>query len=128
VCAITPPSELALPSDAKAPRLARSFVRKTMCHPHQARVGDDAQLLVSELVTNALRHGAPPITVRLECEGGTALAVSVSDLSRSQPKPRDAADGDENGRGLALVDFISDRWGYHAHPLDGKVVWFTLSA
>jgi two-component sensor histidine kinase len=87
---------------------------------------DDAVLLVSELVTNAVLHGAPPITVHIECDGGRELLVSVADEDPRSPVLRDGGPGAESGRGIRLVDVVSDRWGVVNHPDDGKRVWFRL--
>jgi anti-sigma regulatory factor (Ser/Thr protein kinase) len=89
---------------------------------------DDALLLISELVTNAVRHGSPPILLALECDG-EGLRVRVRDGAPALPRPRDSIPEDEGGRGLALVDALSDAWG--AEPVvdehgGGKSVWFEL--
>jgi anti-sigma regulatory factor (Ser/Thr protein kinase) len=70
-------------------------------------------LLASELVTNAVVHGAPPVE------------ITVGDAHPDVPQPRHAMREDEHGRGLLLVDRLSDRWGVDAHP-PGKSVWFEL--
>ncbi len=127
MCSVTPPAELTLPVDQRAPGVARKFLRETSCQTHHARVMDEAELLVSELVTNAVVHGAPPITVNVECDGSQGLRVAVTDGSDHTPVPREAADDDESGRGIYLVDVISDRWGVAPSRGHGKAVWFTLA-
>ena len=126
MCDVTPPAELRLPTDERAPGAARKFLKGVSCRTHHARVLDEAELLVSELVTNAVVHGAPPITVEVSCDGSAGLAVSVSDLSPDLPEPRDADPYAEGGRGIHLVDLISDRWGVEERDGDGKQVWFRL--
>ena len=61
-------------------------------------------------MTNSVLHGGPPVVVAVDCDED-ALQVRVRDGSRDLPAPRDAAQGDENGRGLALVAEMSDDWG-----------------
>lgn len=125
-CSITPPSRLRLPTDTQAPRLARDFLTNAFCPVHNAQVMDDAKLLVSELVTNALQHGTPPISMCVECDAIDGLRISVSDGDRSDPIPRQAAPDAESGRGMRLVDVISDQWGIDHHDGDGKDIWFRL--
>jgi anti-sigma regulatory factor (Ser/Thr protein kinase) len=126
MCSVTPPADLKLPTDEQAPGVARRFLRETSCLAHHARVMDEAELLVSELVTNAVVHGTPPVTVSVECDGSEGLRVAVTDGSSHSPVPREASPDDESGRGIHLVDVISDRWGVAPNRGDGKAVWFTL--
>lgn len=85
------------------------------------------QLLVSELAANALLHGVPPISVRVECDGSEGLRVSVTDGNPPKPAvPREAGPEAGSGRGIRRVDVISNRWGVHPRPGEGKEVWFQL--
>jgi anti-sigma regulatory factor (Ser/Thr protein kinase) len=128
VCEATPAAEITLPDDEHSARRARTFLTEAYCGRHHARVLDEAQLLVSELVTNAVRHGGPPVRVRVSCGGddGAGLQVAVSDGNPHPPVRRDAAPEAEGGRGVALVDILSDRWGVE-HASSGKTIWFVLS-
>jgi anti-sigma regulatory factor (Ser/Thr protein kinase) len=126
MCAVTPPAQIRLPNSVQAPATARAFLRGAACLTHHAQVLDEAELLVSELATNAVLHGAPPITVRVECDGSDGLRVSVTDGDPGPPQPQEAGLEDGSGRGIRLVDVISDRWGVHPRPGDGKEVWFQL--
>jgi len=91
------------------------------CRAHQTRVLDDALLLVSELVTNAVRHGAPPITMHVTCDHNTGMTVRVSDTNPTLPTAGPADHGQESGRGVGLVDVLSDEWGVEAAEA-GKAV------
>jgi anti-sigma regulatory factor (Ser/Thr protein kinase) len=103
---------------------AREFLRAASCVSHHSEVVEDAVLLVSELVTNSVVHGGPPVIVAVECDGD-ALQVRVRDGSPVLPARRSAGQGEEGGRGLALVDTMSADWGVDPQP-DGKHVWFVL--
>ncbi len=85
-------------------------------------VYDDLEIVASEMVTNAIRHGTPPIEFRI-ITGDGYLRLEVHDGSpQALPEPRDAADDDVGGRGLALIDALSSEWGFEVHA-NGKVVW-----
>ncbi|MEU0897237.1 SpoIIE family protein phosphatase [Streptomyces massasporeus] len=79
-----------------------------------------AELILSELITNAIRHGAEPIRVRLLYR--RTLICEVSDASNTAPHLRRAASTDEGGRGLFLVAQLSQSWGTRYLP-EGKVIW-----
>ncbi|MFG3250268.1 SpoIIE family protein phosphatase [Streptomyces sp. NPDC048187] len=78
------------------------------------------ELVVSELVTNAIRYGEPPIQVRLIRH--TALICEVSDASSTSPHLRRAHAYDEGGRGLLLVAQLTQRWGSRQTDT-GKTIW-----
>ncbi|WP_167414179.1 ATP-binding protein [Streptomyces carpinensis] len=86
-------------------------------------------LLVSELVTNAVVHTGAPAVLRLSLPGAAAEAATVrlevADVSTRAPVPRCAGDDATNGRGLALVDGLADRWGWSAEGA-GKRIWCEL--
>ncbi|MEU3841322.1 SpoIIE family protein phosphatase [Streptomyces sp. NPDC028635] len=83
-----------------------------------------AELVVSELVTNAIRYGAPPIRLRL-IHDDTTLICEVSDTNHSAPHLRRAKTWDEGGRGLLLVAQLTQRWGSR-HTTEGKTIWAEL--
>ncbi|MFI2367720.1 SpoIIE family protein phosphatase [Streptomyces sp. NPDC018833] len=83
-------------------------------------VGFTTELVLSELITNAIRYGSEPIHVRLLYE--RALVCEVSDGSSTSPHLRRAATTDEGGRGLFLVSQLASRWGTRYTPT-GKVIW-----
>lgn len=122
---------------AESVRDAREFTRATLRGWGMAAVCDDAELVVSELVTNALRHGlcgpgapgadgsGPVIGLRLMIQAPHLLCM-VTDPSREIPLRRDSDLLDTTGRGLCVIESCSSRWGWR--PLDGggKVVWALL--
>ncbi|MER6977275.1 SpoIIE family protein phosphatase [Streptomyces carpinensis] len=83
------------------------------------------ELILSELVTNAIRYGAPPVHLRLLRE--TNLVMEVSDGSSTSPHLRYATSTDEGGRGIFLVAQFAERWGTRFTPA-GKIVWAEQSA
>jgi anti-sigma regulatory factor (Ser/Thr protein kinase) len=98
---------------------------RDLVHAHaailEAQKRDDAVLMASELITNALRHGTGEITLRIDVEGDR-LRVEVSDEGnvRVAPSPEPGAHG---GWGLGIVDQLSDDWGVR----EGSTkVWFRL--
>ena len=104
---------------------ARAWARATLGGWSLGGVTELAELLVSELVTNALRHasGQIDLTALLLDE---VLVVSVSDGDQPLPRLRRVADSDEGGRGLQLVAMLASRWGSRVTP-EGKVVWCELA-
>ncbi|MGW0392074.1 SpoIIE family protein phosphatase [Streptomyces sp. NPDC003042] len=81
------------------------------------------ELILSELVTNAMRHGSAPVRVRLLYD--RTLTCEVWDSSSTAPHLRYAATTDEGGRGLFLVAQLSERWGTR-YTREGKVIWAEL--
>ena len=87
---------------------------------------DAALLLTSELVTNAVRHEAgQAVMLVISCAGGQ-LRIDVHDTSRSLPAVADVPADAETGRGLLLVETLSDEWGFYRTPA-GKAVYFMLA-
>ncbi|MDH6622330.1 PAS domain S-box-containing protein [Streptomyces sp. LBL] len=84
-----------------------------------------AELVVSELVTNAIRYGSHPIRLRLIHDAAT-LICEVSDTSHTAPHLRRAKTWDEGGRGLLLVAQLTQRWGSR-HTAEGKTIWSEIS-
>lgn len=113
-----------LPGAASVPR-ARRLVCGQLAEWGIDEQGETARLLVSELVTNALRHAWGPIRLAVSCRQGT-LRCEVNDANPVLPRARDVHEDDEGGRGLYLLDVLSDRWGSE-RTLLGKVSWFELS-
>ncbi|WP_079125622.1 ATP-binding protein [Streptomyces lushanensis] len=115
-----------LPSHPRSVGRAREALHAHFDLPEEP--GETAALLLSELVTNALRHGSPPgreIAVTLR-RGDGLLRVEVEDAGDLLPRPRDPGPDDECGRGLALVAALADDWGVAPRGGPGKRVWLTL--
>ena len=87
---------------------------------------DALALLVSEVATNALLHGRGEVRLSVAQRAGR-LRVEVADGSDRLPQRREASLDAQGGRGLALLEELSDTWGVQALPLRGKVVWFELT-
>lgn len=117
--------QLTLTPDRSCVPRARHFVRDGVHRLDWHHGQDSAELLTSELVTNAIRHGSGEVSVSLSRENDL-LRVRVTDDSRDAPvmaPPDPLAAG---GRGLWLVDELSSDWGV-ATEQQGKTVWFELS-
>ncbi|MFF7334577.1 ATP-binding protein [Streptomyces sp. NPDC090306] len=120
--------EWTFPADPGAVRSARAVVREQLRTWGLEMLDDSATLLVSELVTNSLRHASGPIEVRLVHPSHLpgVLLVEVSDPLPDPPRERTAHADDEHGRGLTLVACTSRRWGTRCRDT-GKTVWFELA-
>ena len=99
---------------------SRRMARTALASWGASHLADSAELLVSELVTNAVRYGGGAISVTLALTG-SALHISVADFGSGLPTPRDAADDDSNGRGLAIVTALCEQWTVTTR-LTGKTV------
>jgi len=96
-------------------RLARIFVDDNWCPIHGGDNHQLAHLLATELVTNAVRYGGPPITLTRECRGREGVLLSVSDGSNDLPERMDVGPQALGGRGVRLVDLLSADWGVEHH-------------
>jgi anti-sigma regulatory factor (Ser/Thr protein kinase) len=113
-----------LPADTSSPRRARRFVRAALDALGAGSFAENAELLASELVTNAVVHGRSTVRVGMVLSDRT-LRVSVSDSDTNPPTVRRAGASDEHGRGMYLVEVLSRRWGVDT-TARGKSVWFEL--
>jgi PAS domain S-box-containing protein len=104
--------------------VARRHVRAVLDEAGAAGLVDQAQLLVSEVVTNAVLHSRGPIGLSVVA-AEYWVSIEVSDGSSSVPSPRHYDDQATTGRGLEIVEFVATRWGV-AQETGGKVVWFEL--
>jgi len=116
--------ETQLPSSTNSPQLARAFLRSTLETWKLDGFGDVTELLVSELVANVVTHVGAPMTLRVHRSPST-MRVEIDDSSTSEPIVRHPDPADEHGRGVLLVDELSNAWGVDPHD-DGKTVWFEI--
>ncbi|MEV7087317.1 ATP-binding SpoIIE family protein phosphatase [Streptomyces sp. NPDC093085] len=110
------------PEDA-APGRARRLARRALERWDLPDLSDAVELLISEVVTNAVRYAERPVTLRLLRTD--VLRCEVGDDSPQLPRQRRARDTDEGGRGLFLVNRLARRWGA-TRLSSGKVVWFEI--
>jgi anti-sigma regulatory factor (Ser/Thr protein kinase) len=121
-------TELTLASLPDAPSCGRLLVQRYLSAWGIAHMIDEAQLVMSELLTNAVKANAEftTIHIRLVILGGTSLLIEVRDCNPEPPVLKDASGDNEGGRGLMIVDALCERWGYY-HPTHGsKSVWAEL--
>jgi anti-sigma regulatory factor (Ser/Thr protein kinase) len=122
-------ARLELPGTPAAPSVARLFVRNLCQEWGASSVCDVAELLSSELVTNAVVHARAPVELEAAYDEHSVLRIDVYDRSPGEvnPEPKNPGLGAEGGRGLAIVARLASKWG--VDPLaQGKRVWFTLAA
>ncbi|MDH6629424.1 anti-sigma regulatory factor (Ser/Thr protein kinase) [Streptomyces sp. LBL] len=111
-------------ADAAWPRRLRRIVRAGLTHWGRPDLTETAELLLTELATNALRHGqGDVIGVRVYLDGARCV-IEVTDGSPLRPELRQAGPTDEGGRGLFLVEAMADAWG--TSP-DGTRTWCSIS-
>jgi anti-sigma regulatory factor (Ser/Thr protein kinase) len=121
-----------------SPFWARRYIRQFLgsCRGIGSDTAETAELLVSELVTNAVRFAGSPAQAQQYSDRvqaglislsvrhfGEGLLIEVFDTNANPPVLTDAADDAENGRGLVLVDALSREWSYFFPPCGGKVVY-----
>lgn len=111
---------LDLPSDPAAVSGARRFAADTLGAWGLDDLSFTTELIVSELVTNAIRYGKPPVHLRLVLD--SALTCEVFDSNGTAPHMRRARTFDEGGRGLLLVAQFAERWGTR-QGREGKTIW-----
>jgi len=116
-----------LAPDAGSARKARAAVRRELAAWGAAELVEDCCLIVTELVTNAVRHGAGAIHLRLGTNGRWVYG-EVYDGGEHLPRVRPGDPDATGGRGLLIVDRVADDWGWARMPGGGKIVWFLLGA
>jgi len=117
---------MTLPAVSHSVRLSRYATRAVLTAWQLAHLDEAASLLVSELVTNAVRHarGIDVVTVNLHA-GRTWLRIEVQDTDRHWPQPRIPGRYDDSGFGFILVDALASNWGVRETEA-GKAVWAEL--
>ncbi|MFG2138973.1 SpoIIE family protein phosphatase [Streptomyces sp. NPDC048650] len=113
-------AEWEVPSDPASVADARAVLARHLARWDLDELVFTTELILSELITNAIRHATGPIRVRLLYD--RTLICEVSDTSSTSPHLRYAADEDEGGRGLFLVSQLAQRWGARYTP-EGKIIW-----
>jgi anti-anti-sigma factor len=125
-----PPSrrhaEIDLPAEPASGAAGRRFVAETCDAWQLDDLRDDACLIASELVENAVRHGRSRAQLRMELRHGV-LTVAVRDDSPDRPERRTVGVAPTGGRGVFLVDALARTWGYLPTWGGGKVVWAVLA-
>jgi anti-sigma regulatory factor (Ser/Thr protein kinase) len=116
-----------LPDGPEGARFARRAMRRAADLWKLDRdTTETALLLVSELATNAIRHGAPPVRLLLRLDQDR-LRVEVTDSSPALPQLGHPGPDQTSGRGLQIVQQLAAKWGARALPRRvGKTVWFDL--
>ncbi|MBQ0852878.1 ATP-binding protein [Streptomyces sp. BH-SS-21] len=105
------------------PRRMRTVVRAGLAPLKRPALTEDAEVLVCELVTNALRHGRGDVGVRL-LFSTQQLRIEVRDASPDSPVLRNATPADESGRGLFIVQALASEWSISP---DGTMTWCSLT-
>ena len=118
-----------LPPAGQAAGVARQVTRETLAAWRVAHLEETAVLLVSELVTNAVRHARPGrLAMALSLEAaGAWLRIEVHDADPHEPRQRAPGALDESGYGLLLIEALAGKWGVR-QMVTGKAVWAELDA
>jgi anti-sigma regulatory factor (Ser/Thr protein kinase) len=108
-------------------RAAREFVADALEGEGFSGDVDTILLLVSELVTNAVRHAATPFEIVVEVNGDSVRVEVIDGDGDHPPLVRHPGPEDTNGRGLLIVDQLAKGWGSNEVGAGNKAVWFTFS-
>jgi len=131
---VQPTATCTLGTHPESVKTGRDFTRVTLGLWDMSELTDVAELVVSELVTNALRHGVPVarrlasdhcVRLRLLAQAPFVMCM-VADPGHGIPVLQDADPASESGRGLTVVEACCVRWGWHLLDEGGKVVWALL--
>jgi len=105
--------------------MARRAIRDTLAHRLGAERTYDLSLLVTELVTNAVVHGRGSITLKIRVDDGNVYGEVIDEGGGFEQEVRERGADEIGGRGLAIVDALSSRWGIHEGTTH---VWFELAS
>jgi anti-sigma regulatory factor (Ser/Thr protein kinase) len=119
-----PRRTVALEHSPRSPASARAAAAELVAELHLEPIADDVSLVVSELVTNAVRYADPPVTLEIQATDDE-ITIAVADGSPGRPAPREVDLDEEGGRGLTLIDLIAAETGVRPQP-PGKTVWAAL--
>jgi anti-sigma regulatory factor (Ser/Thr protein kinase) len=119
--AARPRARIDVPHDTSGPAQARAAVAECAGRLGIEDLREDVVLVVSEMVTNAVRHAAPPVGLEIEATD-VDVVIAVRDGSPRRPVPRVADEQAEGGRGMMLVDLLTSDHGVRPQP-PGKTVW-----
>jgi len=130
----TPPDELAddaslvLPGQRQSVAVGRHWVVRAVVERGISGMANQVvELLSSELLANAVLHGSDGGAIGIQVRHtATIVRISVSDLGTSSPVVLHNEPSAPNGRGMAIVEAMSSRWGVDGHTDGGKTVWFEL--
>jgi anti-sigma regulatory factor (Ser/Thr protein kinase) len=122
---------LSVPNDLRAVTVSRRTLRLILTLHGLIGLVDAAELLATELISNAVRHTEGPAALRVRYAGGT-LRIGAWNTDPEPPEPPDSPELplQEDGRGLLLVRSCADHWGWHTlsrHGNRGKYVWCELT-
>lgn len=120
-----PDAEVTLPGEASSVPTARRFVESLLGSWGLPDLGWTAAICVSELAGNCALHARTPFTVAVTRLATGAIRIEVSDGSRRRPAMRDYGTDATTGRGLRLLEDLSNGWGVDVRT-DGKTVWLVL--
>jgi DNA-binding NarL/FixJ family response regulator len=116
---------LDLPRDLRSVREARRFLRETLATWGLSELEDASQIVVSELVTNAITHAESECRLQLSRKG-TTVRVEVVDGGTGTPDPKPPTMTGEHGRGMHIVAALAVAWGTEVLDEGGKIVWAEL--
>ncbi|HEV2122657.1 MAG TPA: PAS domain-containing protein, partial [Chloroflexota bacterium] len=119
-------NKISLPADPRSASAARRFVRDVLTEWEEREVAELVELLISELVTNAILHAGSAVDVSVQRRSGR-LRAEVADGSDKRPVARGHDDTSTTGRGLELIEALATAWGV-TPGVAGKVIWFEVHA
>ena len=119
-------NKVSLPAEPRSASAARKFVRDVLTEWEEREVADIVELLISELVTNAILHAGSAVDVSVQRRSGR-LRAEVADGSDKRPVARGHDDTSTTGRGLELIEALATAWGVTPSAA-GKVIWFEVDA